>query len=115
MVRFKRTKIYSKTIALMVFLYVTVLAILSIFVNTDNSIILSTAALTVNATDNFIGSASLIFSNTSLENILFWTSIILLATLLAFLFGKRLDKIYGKYYCVDCVRKNTYISVKSIK
>jgi hypothetical protein len=115
MVRFKRKKIYSRAISLMVFLYLSTMALVVVFVNLDNSVILGTAALTESQTDNIFNSAALILSNTNSQNIIFWALIIIITTLLAFLLGRYLDKRFGKYYCVNCVHKNTHISVKNIK
>lgn len=92
-----------------------ILAVIAIFINTDNSVILGTAALSANTGDNVFNSAALILSNTDLKVIILWAGIILISTFLAFLIGRFLDKRYGKYYCIDCVRKNTYIIVKSVK
>jgi len=115
MIRFEKTKTFSRMLALIVFLYFVIMAIISVFVHSDNSVVLNTAALTGSRVDNTFNSAALILANADPASIIFWIAIILSATIIAFLIGKFLDKYFGKYYCINCVHKDTYITAKKIK
>lgn len=117
MIKFKRTKKYTRLLTLMVFLIVAVVAFLSMFVNSSDWVILNTAGLSVNSSQDYnsFSSAALVISNASQDTLIMWVEIILLCTLIAFVVGKVLDKHFGKFYCIDCLKKNPHINVRSVR
>lgn len=115
MIKFEKTKKYSRILALSALLSVSAAAYISLFVNSPDFVILGSASLTGSQTDNVFDTAALVVFNASPQNVILWSVAILAATLLAFLLGKFLDKRFGKFYCIDCLRKNPHISVKSVR
>jgi len=109
MVRFKRKKTYSRSLTWLAFLTIVILAIVVLFMDSPASVILGTAALTAAPNDTVFDSAALIVSNADAQTVVLWIIAVLAATATAFLAGRFLDKRYGKFVCINCVRKDTYI------
>jgi len=97
MVRFKRKKTYSRFFGISVFAAISILAVIAN--NNDESFSASNYSAGLSGS-HFTQYFLSILPNGN-HNLLLWVAIIILFTLLGFLFGRFIDKKKAKYVIVD--------------